>query len=170
LSDFTITNGVATITNPQLFSTWQDRPDYIEALVASPDAEIGAKKRLFMEFEAALARMIVARSVKKDLDGILERYVDESYAQHDPSVADGRDGLRESFGLVEFGASPPPPVCLIVEGDLISVLVQAPTRDPQNPDAFYLSFFLSAFRVRQGKIVEHWDSRSKTVMGPDMQQ
>jgi predicted SnoaL-like aldol condensation-catalyzing enzyme len=165
-----IANGVATITNPELFSTWHHRPDYIEALVASPDAEISAKKRLFMEFEAALGRMTVAGSVQEDLEGILERYVGEPYIQHDPNIADGKDGLRKFFGLGGYGDSPPAPVCLIVEGDLISVVLQTRAPDPTNPGALYDLFFVSLFRIRDGKLVEHWDSMSKMVMELDMRQ
>jgi predicted SnoaL-like aldol condensation-catalyzing enzyme len=168
VSDFTITNGVATITNPHLFSTWQDRPDYIEALVASPDAEIRAKKHMFMEFEVALAHMTAGGSAKEDLDDILERYVGEPYIHHNPDIADGRDGLRE-LALGGLGDSPPPPVCLTVEGDLISVLVQAPTPDPTNPGALYDLFIVSLFRVRDGKVVEHWSSMPKMVIEPEMQ-
>jgi predicted SnoaL-like aldol condensation-catalyzing enzyme len=114
--------------------------------------------------------MIVARSVKEDLDAILERYVDEAYVRHDSLAADGREEIREFFGRGEFGGSPPPPVCLIVEGDLISVLVQAPTPDPTTPGELHDSFFVSLFRVRDGKLVEHWASTSKMVKEPDMQQ
>jgi predicted SnoaL-like aldol condensation-catalyzing enzyme len=169
VSDFTITDGVAKITNPELFSTWHHRPDYVEALAASPDAEIGAKKRLFLEFEAALGRMAVAGSVKEDLEGILERYVGEPYIQHDPNIADGKDGLREFFGHGGYGDSPPIPVCVTVDGDLISVVLQTRAPDPTNPDELYDLFFVSLFRVRDGKFVEHWDSMSKMAMEPERQ-
>ena len=49
MSDFSIVDGVAQIHNPELYQTWLDRPDYIEALAASPTPEVTAIKRLLID-------------------------------------------------------------------------------------------------------------------------
>ncbi|MGY1498816.1 nuclear transport factor 2 family protein [Streptomyces sp. QTS52] len=97
----------------------------------------------------AFDRLIVA----KDLSA-LDTYWGTEYHQHNPSIADGVAGAREGLGGY-FRAFPELAVSrkrVVAEGDLVAVhshYVNAPGERGQA--------VVDLFRVRGGKIVEHWD-------------
>ena len=161
MADFTITGGVATIHNAELFATWEKRPDYHEALTAAESPAAASHKRLLMDFEVALATVVRAGRINQDIDAVLERFIGEIYIQHDPNIGNGREALAASFRTVPAPDSPPIPVNFVVEGDLVSLLLQRRLPDPHVPGATYDMFMSALFRVRDGKFVEHWDSRQK---------
>ncbi|WP_321927477.1 nuclear transport factor 2 family protein [Paraburkholderia guartelaensis] len=161
MSDFTIKGGVATIHNEELFATWESRADYYEALTAAESPVAAAHKRLLMDFEVALSKVVRAGRIHEDIDAVLERFIGDVYIQHDPNVGDGREALAASFREVPAPESPPIPVNFVVEGDLVSMLLQRRLPDPHVPGARYDMYMPVLFRVRDGKFVEHWDSREK---------
>lgn len=163
MSDFTVAAGVATITDPEFFSTWPDRTDYFEALAASPDPAVTAKKRLVIEFEAALARVMMSGKIDEEIDAVLERFIADEYIQHDPNIPEnGRAALAASFRkLPPGGDTPPPPVSLVVENDLVCLLMQKPMPDPTDPGSTYDWFIPTIFRVQDGKLTEHWGAFQK---------
>ncbi|MFI8533876.1 nuclear transport factor 2 family protein [Streptomyces aquilus] len=91
--------------------------------------------------------------VKKDLSAI-DRYWGTEYHQHNPGIADGVAGVKSGLGAY-FKAFPQlkvEPKRVIAEGDLVAVhshYVPAPGERGQA--------IVDLFRVRGGKIVEHWD-------------
>lgn len=91
----------------------------------------------------------------KDLSAV-DRYISEDeYIQHNPGVLDGREIFKEVFGGLfqgdlknaEFKV-----VHVVAEDDLVGIhnLVTVSDEDPGT-----VGFDL--FRVKEGKIVEHWD-------------
>lgn len=91
--------------------------------------------------------------VKKDLSAI-DRYWGPEYHQHNPGIADGVAGVKAGLGGY-FEAFPQLAVVrkrVIAEGDLVAVhshYVNAPGERGQA--------VVDLFRVRGGRIVEHWD-------------
>ncbi|GKQ39062.1 nuclear transport factor 2 family protein [Streptomyces sp. A012304] len=91
--------------------------------------------------------------VRKDLSAI-DRYWGSEYHQHNPNIADGVEGAKSGLGAY-FKAFPQlkvTPKRVIAEGDLVAVhshYVNAPGERGQA--------VVDLFRVRGGKIVEHWD-------------
>ena len=91
--------------------------------------------------------------VDKDLSA-LDKYWGPEYHQHNPNIADGVAGAREGLGGY-FRAFPELAVSrkrVVAEGDLVAVhshYVNAPGERGQA--------VVDLFRVRNGKIVEHWD-------------
>lgn len=91
--------------------------------------------------------------VKKDLSAV-DRYWGSEYHQHNPTIADGVAGVKAGLGGY-FEAFPQLAVSrkrVIAEGDLVAVhshYVNAPGERGQA--------VVDLFRVRGGKIVEHWD-------------
>ncbi|MEU9913583.1 nuclear transport factor 2 family protein [Streptomyces sp. NPDC051001] len=91
--------------------------------------------------------------VKKDLSAI-DRYWGAEYHQHNPGIADGVAGVKSGLGAY-FSAFPQlkvEPKRVIAEGDLVAVhshYIPAPGERGQA--------IVDLFRVRGGKIVEHWD-------------
>ncbi|MGW3119646.1 nuclear transport factor 2 family protein [Streptomyces sp. NPDC001107] len=91
--------------------------------------------------------------VKKDLSAI-DRYWGPEYDQHNPNIANGVDGVKSGLGAYfkQFPQLTVSPKRVIAEGDLVAVhshYVNAPGERGQA--------IVDLFRVRGGKIVEHWD-------------
>ncbi|MFF4254181.1 nuclear transport factor 2 family protein [Streptomyces sp. NPDC001663] len=91
--------------------------------------------------------------VKKDLSAI-DRYWGAEYHQHNPNIADGVEGVKSGLGeyFKQFPQLTVTPKRVIAEGDLVAVhshYVNAPGERGQA--------IVDLFRVRGGKIVEHWD-------------
>jgi len=91
--------------------------------------------------------------VKKDLSAI-DRYWGTEYHQHNATIADGVAGVKSGLGgyFKAFPQLTVTPKRVIAEGDLVAVhshYVNAPGERGQA--------VVDLFRVRGGKIVEHWD-------------
>jgi predicted SnoaL-like aldol condensation-catalyzing enzyme len=97
---------------------------------------------------------------EKDLT-LLDSTVGETYVQHNPMGADGKDGLR---AMLQYTAPKIEIVRALSEGDLV-VLHNRSTGWGDGKS--YVSF--DVFRVLGGRIVEHWDVmqgvEDKTVSG-----
>jgi predicted SnoaL-like aldol condensation-catalyzing enzyme len=85
---------------------------------------------------------------QKDL-ALLDSTVGETYVQHNPMGADGKDGLRK---MLQYTAPNVEIVRAMSEGDLV-VLHNRSTG--WGDGKTYVSF--DVFRVVDGRIVEHWD-------------
>ena len=94
-----------------------------------------------------------------------ERYFVEDYIQHSPSAGQGRAALIE-FLKWELGDTGPLPEgyprtqfeLVIAEGDLVQLMFQRHIPDPKHPEKIIPVWWFDTYRVKDGKIVEHWDS------------
>ncbi|MGW0842023.1 nuclear transport factor 2 family protein [Streptomyces sp. NPDC002787] len=92
--------------------------------------------------------------VRKDLSAI-DKYWGPEYHQHNPNMPDGVEGVRAGLGgyFQQFPSLTVSRKRVIAEGDLVAVhshYVNAPGERGQA--------VIDLFRVRHGKIVEHWDA------------
>ena len=88
----------------------------------------------------------------KDLS-VIEQYITEDYIQHNPIAADGRQALKDVLGpwlanqpktKVDFQK-------VVADGDL--VILHIKTKSFSGKDLSLIDMF----RLKDGKIVEHWD-------------
>ncbi|HEY8979101.1 MAG TPA: nuclear transport factor 2 family protein [Streptomyces sp.] len=91
--------------------------------------------------------------VRKDL-GAIDRYWGAGYQQHNPTIANGISGVKDGLGgyFALFPELKVEPKRVVAEGDLVAVhshYIPAPGQRGQA--------VTDLFRVRGGKIVEHWD-------------
>jgi hypothetical protein len=67
------------------------------------------------------------------------------------------------------GPQPPPGnrmEIVVVQCDIVTVIHKAYRQDPtEQPGKFYEAFTFDAYRVRNGKVVEHWDDNSDQCAG-----
>ena len=132
-------------------------PDH-EALLASADPRQAANKRLVYDFW------------REVFEGghleLADKYLAESYIQHNPRVPTGRAGFVEFFGKL---ARPKPIeprvrapiVSIIAEGELVLLSFVREYPDAREPGKTYTSTWFDLFRVRDGRIVEHWDAATR---------
>lgn len=108
--------------------------------------QLEANKRIAQEFyDAAINR--------KDYEAA-SRYLGSRYTQHNPTAADGPEGLK---GFIDFLKARFPNQRgevkrVIAEGDLVVLHVHS-TRGDGTPGRAIVDIF----RIDDGKVVEHWD-------------
>jgi predicted SnoaL-like aldol condensation-catalyzing enzyme len=105
------------------------------------------------------------------------------YVQHNPvfqrfnevNGLHGKDAV-EAMGKARRAAGVvPPPVIpggdptyiVMAEGDLVTVLHKNMVADPANPGKFYEAFTFDTWRVKDGKLYEHWDGAMLPDKMPD---
>ncbi len=96
-------------------------------------------------------------------------YMFEGYVQHNPNAATGRRGFEEFFGKIwpkPLAASEVKPTkfdVVMADGDLVTLIQRIAKPDPDHAGQTYDSFWFDTLRVRDGKLVEHWDNAIKPV-------
>lgn len=109
-------------------------------------SQVEANKRIATEFyDAAINRKDFAAA---------SQYLGSRYKQHNPTAADGAEGLR---GFIDFLKARYPNQRgeikrVIAEGDLVVLHVHS-TRGDDTPGRAIVDIF----RIENGKVVEHWD-------------
>lgn len=97
------------------------------------------------------------------------RYIAADYRQHNPNVAPGRDGVLQLASIIRNrtpGMVPPPRKTFnraVAQGDLVVVLWDQPQPDPVAPGKTYPGQAFDMFRVKDGKLIEHWDDTRKVA-------
>jgi predicted SnoaL-like aldol condensation-catalyzing enzyme len=125
-----------------------------EALLASADPALAANKKLVYDFWRE-----VFEAGHMDL---AEKYMAETYIQHNPNVPTGRAAFVAFFTQhVKPKAVLPriaaPLVTIVAEGDKVILSFVRETADPREPTKKSTTTWFDMFRVEDGKIAEHWD-------------
>jgi len=85
----------------------------------------------------------------------LDRYWAETYIQHNPTMKDGRDSVKqllETMGVTHWPKQTVDYKRVIAEGDLVMTQVVQPKMGDM-PETVVVDIF----RVANGRIAEHWD-------------
>ncbi len=94
------------------------------------------------------------------------QYIAKDYVQHSPSAGQGLDALV-AFLKVELGGETPRAPgtfertrfeLVLAEGDLVQLMFKRPVPDPHRPGETIHVWWYDTYRVKDGLIVEHWDS------------
>lgn len=122
--------------------------------------------------EAANVKLVLAM-----WDGVINRadraavmrYIAPDYKQHNPNVAQGRDGVLELIQIIRNappGFTPPGRKTLlraVAQGDFVVLIWNQPQPDPTANGETYTGQAFDMFRVKGGQVVEHWDDTRKSV-------
>jgi len=153
----------------------QDRTPSLQAnptpgCSASP-VELEANKKVAMDFFRTSGEGRVA-------------LLDPSYKQHNPVVAQlaqqetlsdyeeaKKAFLEQATGTVHgLGLGPTPPgnrfEIVTAECDIVTIVHQNFRHDPTGQSKFYEAFTFDTFRVKAGRLVEHWDGASLSAPPP----
>jgi predicted SnoaL-like aldol condensation-catalyzing enzyme len=135
------------------------------AMVFSRDARLFANKRLAFD----LWRHIPEAGREE----MAELYLDPIYIQHNPNAATGREGFKEYFSRRPDSAIDTfledPLVALVAEGDLVVQVLQEERPHPDTGETYYVAWF-DMFRIKDGRVIEHWDTASKGELPAAMQE
>jgi predicted SnoaL-like aldol condensation-catalyzing enzyme len=118
----------------------------IASSAAAQTSQLEANKRIATEFyDAAINRKDFAAA---------SQYLGSQYKQHNPTAADGAEGLRAfiDFLKMRFPNQRGEIKRVIAEGDLVVLHVHS-TRGDNTPGRAIVDIF----RIENGKVVEHWD-------------
>jgi predicted SnoaL-like aldol condensation-catalyzing enzyme len=92
-------------------------------------------------------------------------YLAEDYVQHNPNVPTGRDGFLQYFTQKWKDAKPAKektnPDVVMTQDDLVMLMQKYKKKDPKDDSKTYDAFWFDLFRVKDGKLVEHWDNALK---------
>ena len=128
------------------------------ALLQSKDPVLARNKRLVYDFWRE-----VLEAGQLDL---AEKYLTESYIQHNPLVASGRDAFVDFFS--KFAKPKPiqpkvqaPLVAIVAEGDLVLMVFARELEDPKDKTTKYTTTWFDMWRIENGKMAEHWDAAEK---------
>lgn len=94
----------------------------------------------------------------------LDRYWAETYIQHNPTMKDGRDAVKqmlESIGITHWPKQTVDFKRVIAEGDLVMTEVVQPKMGDM-PE----TVIVDIFRVQNGRIAEHWDVMQAVPANP----
>jgi len=99
---------------------------------------------------------------------LIEQYISPDFVEHNPNIEGGRDGLVKFMKTLprpandDVGAEMKnPPAYITAEGDLVTFIFKQKTPDPKDKTKSYDRFTFDMFRIKNGKIVEHWDGAAR---------
>ena len=99
---------------------------------------------------------------------LIDQYVAPDFVEHNPKVRGGRDALVQFIRTLPRPASDDieatmrnPPAYIVAEGDLVTFIFRNTAPDPQDKSRTYDRFTFDMFRIRNGKIAEHWDGETR---------
>jgi len=132
-------------------------PDHA-VLLQSADSKLAQNKRLVYDF---WREVFEAGHLE-----LADKYLAESYIQHNPNVPTGRAAFVEFFGkfkkprAIEAKVAAPL-VAITAEGDMVVLSFGREMTDPKDPAKKYTTTWFDMFRIEGGKIAEHWDPAVK---------
>jgi len=101
----------------------------------------------------------------------LPNFMPENYIEHNPMFSGGREDLLRALQSGRMGEwNKPgavteklkePPALITAEGDLVTWIFKRIRKDPKDPTKTYEAFWFDTFRIKDGKIVEHWDGATR---------
>jgi predicted SnoaL-like aldol condensation-catalyzing enzyme len=128
-----------------------------------------ANKQLVRDFFAALDEAQASGTMKAKGRSIVERYIVADYIQHRPGEQNGREAMvrrTESAQFLPVGGMPPMKlVALVADGDMVVRVTSFDLPDPAT-GATSPALIWNMFRVRDGKLAEHWDAVPAERTGP----
>ena len=97
-----------------------------------------------------VVRFLNAAFNKGQVDNAVDKFVDENYIQHNPMIADGAEAVKQIFASGNI-----PSLCydikyVLPQNDLVVVYSRVTSSQG-------VSAVVDILRVRNGKLVEHWD-------------
>jgi predicted SnoaL-like aldol condensation-catalyzing enzyme len=98
---------------------------------------------------------------------LAEKYMTETYIQHNPNVPTGRQGFIDFFS--KFRKAQPivdsikgPLIAILAEGERVVLVFNRELPEPKDPTKKYTTTSFEMLRIEGGKVAEHWDNATKS--------
>ena len=97
---------------------------------------------------------------------LADKYMTETYIQHNPNVPTGRQGFIDFFSKLRkpqpiIDSIKAPLISIVAEGDLVVLVFNRELPDPKDLSKKYTTTSFDMFRIEGGKVAEHWDAALK---------
>ena len=131
--------------------------------LAETPAQMDANKKVVLEFYRNVWE-------PQRLDAMKD-YYDPDIIEHNPNVKSGISGFAETMGRrwvpkpIEARLKAPPAMVL-ADGDTVTLVFRRPRPDPADPARTYDTYWFDLFRLKNGKVVEHWDAATRPAASP----
>lgn len=129
-----------------------------EILLNSESSQLEANKKLVYDF---WREVFEGGHLEK-----ADKYLSEDYVQHNPNVPTGRKGFVDFFK--QYSQPKPiqdeiagPLVSIVAERDMVILSFAKEYKEPNDASKTYTTTWFDMFRIKDGKIVEHWDPAQK---------
>jgi predicted SnoaL-like aldol condensation-catalyzing enzyme len=101
----------------------------------------------------------------------LNQYMAEDYIQHNPLVANGREPFRAFFSRINPTPKPVQPtiadlVSINADRDMVVLAFRRELPNPREPGKTYTTTWFDMFRMKDGKLAEHWDYGTLPAAAP----
>lgn len=129
-------------------------------LAKSADKKLEANKMLALNIRR---EVLEARHIE-----LIDKYYAPGLIQHNPTFGNGLEAMKQAIGR----GGPPkdikptferPITALIAEGDMVVIVSPRELPDPKDPSKKYTTTAFDMYRIKDGKVVEHWDAAVKSA-------
>ena len=129
-----------------------------KTLLQSDDPKLAQNKKLLYDF---WREVFEAGHLE-----LADKYMAETYIQHNPGVATGRKAFVDFFSKIMkpqpiADTIKAPVVAIIAEGDMVMISFVRELPDPKDNTKKYTTTWFDMYRVEDGKLAEHWDGATK---------
>jgi predicted SnoaL-like aldol condensation-catalyzing enzyme len=151
---------ITTLSAKNCFTQLPVRPlSNQKTLLLSNDPKLAANKRLVYDFMREI--------LEGDHLELTDKYLAESYMQHNPNVPTGRKGFVEYFSRFVklqpvIDSIKAPVVAVLAEGDLVIISFASKLSESSDSSKTFTTTWFDMFRIENGKLAEHWDSALKS--------
>ena len=128
-----------------------------------------ANKKLVRDFYNALEDTQAAGEMKTKGRSLIEKYIAPDYIQHRPGQQSGREAMvRNTENAPALPAGAPTHsklVAILGDGDLVVQVTDRGLPDPVTGAPRH-ALIWNMFRIKNGKLAEHWDALPEGMKGP----
>ena len=99
---------------------------------------------------------------------LVPKFVAPDLVQHNPNVGQGAAAIQQLLsGRTPVNPLPDAlkpeqlPILALSQGDIVTLIWDRVAKDPADPSKAYHYNAFDAFRIKNGKVAEHWDAAMK---------